>query len=127
MLTASGLSLSAGVDLDDLACHRRVQLGHGLHRLDRAERLARFSVRADLRQLDVDDVAELLLGVVGDADLAAVARDSIHSWSLVYFRSAGYAMTRRYFRSSCRTASARRARAEPPAADVDVEFSAGAA
>ena len=67
------LVLERRVHLDDFAGHRRVELGHGLHRLDRAERLPLLQLRADLRQLDVHDVAELLLRVVGDADLAAVA------------------------------------------------------
>ena len=38
---------------------------------------------ADLGQLDEHHVAELLLGVVGDADGRGVALDSNHSWSLV--------------------------------------------
>ena len=51
-----------------------IQLGHRLHRFDRAERLSPVvSVAPDLGQLDVDDVAELLLRVVGDADAPRVA------------------------------------------------------
>ena len=67
------LVLQRGVDLDDFAGDRRVQLRDRLDRFDGAERLALLERGADLRQLDVDDVAELLLRVVGDADLAAVA------------------------------------------------------
>src|SRR6185312_4670420 len=41
---------------------------HRLHRLDRAERRVGGELRALLRKLEVDDVAELALRVVGDAD-----------------------------------------------------------
>ena len=39
VLTASGLSLSAALTSTTSPDDRRVELGHGLHRLDRAERL----------------------------------------------------------------------------------------
>ena len=68
-----GVVLEGGVHLDDFAAHRREQLGHRLDRLDRAERLAGRDRAADVRQLHEDDVAELLLRVVGDADLGGVA------------------------------------------------------
>src|SRR5204863_1846672 len=62
-----------GVGLDDLAGDGREEVGNRLDRLDDAEGLARRHLGADLRQLDEDDVAELLLGVRGDADAHAVA------------------------------------------------------
>ena len=46
-----------------------IQLRDRLHRLDRAEHVPLLERAADLRQLEIDDVAELLLRVVGDADL----------------------------------------------------------
>src|SRR4051812_3406916 len=68
-----GFVLEAGVHLDYFAGYRGIQLRHRLHRLDGSERLPRLQLRADAGQLHVHDVAELLLRVVGDADLAAVA------------------------------------------------------
>ena len=50
------------------AADRGVDLGDALGRLDLAERLARLHRGARLGQLDVDDVAERVLRVVGDAD-----------------------------------------------------------
>src|SRR5947199_1842302 len=61
-----------GVDLDDLARHGREQVGDRLDRLDDAERLLRRRRGADLRQLDKDDIAELLRRVRGDADSNAI-------------------------------------------------------
>ena len=63
-----GLLVEAIVHRDDLAAHRRVELRHGLHRFDGAEHVVLRERRADLRQLDEHDVAELALRVVGDAD-----------------------------------------------------------
>src|SRR5476651_375628 len=69
------LVLERRVDLEDLAGDRRVEFGDRLHRFDRAEGLPLLHLRPDLGQLDIDDVAELLLGVVGDADAALVGRE----------------------------------------------------
>ena len=63
------------VDLDHFARNRRVDIRHGFHGLDRAERSALLDACADLRQIDVDDIAEFLLRVIGDADGADVAFD----------------------------------------------------
>src|SRR3989475_9677917 len=48
-----------------------VQLRDGLHRLDRAERVATPEAGAHLGQVYVRDVPELALRVVGDPDLPA--------------------------------------------------------
>ncbi len=68
-----GLLGERAVDLGDLAADRRVQLRHRLDRLDRAEHVALGQLPADLRQLEVHDVAELLLRVVGDAHARVAA------------------------------------------------------
>ena len=69
------------VDFRDLAADRRVDVGDRFHRFHRAEGLALFQMRADLRQIHVDDVAQFLLGVVGDADGAGIA---LHEHPLVF-------------------------------------------
>ena len=89
-----------------------------------------FSVAPDLGQLDVDDVAELLLRVVGDADLAAVAGELD---PLVVFRvfEAGRIRIAIHLLGPAnafgRFVERHRddARARAAAADVDVEFGAG--
>ena len=60
------------MDLDDLAGDRRIDLRHGLHRLDRAGLVAVFERVTDFRQLDEDHLTELALGEVGDPDGADV-------------------------------------------------------
>ena len=62
------------VDFDDFASERRIELRYGFHRFDGAEHVVFVETRPDLWQLDVDDVAELALRVVRDAD-----RDDITS------------------------------------------------
>ena len=74
-LTRAGSSTRAAFDLDHLAADRRVDLARGLHALDHAGLGALGDGGADLRQLDEDDVAELRLGVVGDADRGGIAVD----------------------------------------------------
>jgi hypothetical protein len=63
------------VDGRDDAGDRGVHVGDGLDGFDDADRLARGQLLADGRQLDEDDVAELVLGEIGDADDAFVALD----------------------------------------------------
>src|SRR5256884_1777107 len=63
------IAFEGRVHFGDRARHRRVQLRHGLHRLDGAEYVPSPEGRAHLGEVDVDDVAELSLGVVGDADM----------------------------------------------------------
>ena len=74
MLTASGFWPSALLTSVTSPADRRVELGDGLDRLDRAEDVALRQLAADFGQLEVDDVAELLLRVVGDADARVAAR-----------------------------------------------------
>mmetsp|Transcript_4209 Transcript_4209/g.10926 ORF Transcript_4209/g.10926 Transcript_4209/m.10926 type:complete len:206 (-) Transcript_4209:117-734(-) len=61
------------VDLHDLTRHRRVDVARSLDRLDRAHRVILLDARAHLGQIDEDNVAQLLLRVVGDANGADVA------------------------------------------------------
>ena len=58
------------VDRSDLAGDGRIQIGDGLDRFDAAEDFALLDRGTDLGQIDEDDVAEGVLRVVGDADLA---------------------------------------------------------
>src|SRR6059036_983254 len=67
-----GLLRQLGVDLEHLAGDRREEIRDGLDRLDDAERLMRDDLRADLRQLDEDHVAQLLLREVRDPHADAV-------------------------------------------------------
>src|SRR5438132_14099216 len=68
-----GLLVEAGIHLGDLAADRTEQLGHGFHRLDRSEHVVLLEFRADRGKLDVHDVTELALGVVGYSDLHDIA------------------------------------------------------
>ena len=84
-LGVDGLRLAreVGVHGDHFTGDRREQLRDGLHRLDRPEDLALRERPADGRQVHEDDVAELLLGVVGDADLGL---RTVDAKPLVVFR-----------------------------------------
>src|SRR5512143_1584608 len=64
------------VDGRDRSGDRRIDVGRGLHRLDDGARLGGSDDAPDLRQLDVDEIAERRLRVIGDADAdgAVVAR-----------------------------------------------------
>src|SRR5262249_11204427 len=61
------------VDLDHLAVHGGVQVADRLDRFDLAETVVHQHVVAGVRQLDVDDVGELLDGELGDANRADIA------------------------------------------------------
>src|SRR5262245_31384098 len=63
------------VDGNHFAAHRSEQLGHSLDGFNRAERLASVDRAANLRQLDVYDVAKLLLRVIGNTDFAGLPVD----------------------------------------------------
>ena len=63
------------VHLGDLARDRREQLAHRLGALHHAERLAAHDLRAHFRQLQINHVAELILGEAGDAHGRPVAGD----------------------------------------------------
>src|SRR5690606_20007525 len=67
--TAAWYDVARRVHLAHLAGHRAVEVAHRLHRFHGAERFHAGEAAALLRQLDVDDVAELALCVVRDADL----------------------------------------------------------
>ena len=56
------------VDLGHLPADGGIQLGHGLHGLDRAEDLALLQGAADFRELQVNNVAQRLLCLIGDPD-----------------------------------------------------------
>jgi hypothetical protein len=67
-----GFLVELVVDRGDRARHRRVKLRDGLHGFDGAEDVVLLERRADLGQLDENDVTELALGVIGDADVDGV-------------------------------------------------------
>jgi len=56
------------IDLDDLAGYRRIQIRRGLDGFDHTELFARLDVIAHFGELDIHDVAQLVLGKGGDAD-----------------------------------------------------------
>src|SRR5581483_6597953 len=62
------LLIQTVVHFDDLAAERRIELRDGLYGFDGAKDVMLAEIRADLRELDEDDVAELALGVVRNAD-----------------------------------------------------------
>src|SRR5262249_37177250 len=64
----SGFGHGRLVDFDDLARDRRIELGDRLDRLDGAELAVGVVHVSDLRELEVDDLSQLLLRVLGDAD-----------------------------------------------------------
>src|SRR5450631_2859046 len=67
------------IEIDDIARDRRVDVRHGLHGLDRADGFSLIDMLAGLEgfaavfKIHVDDVAELVLGVIGDANGAGIA------------------------------------------------------
>src|SRR6185437_5606666 len=63
------LAIQSGIHFRDLTSERGEKLRNSLHRLDRPEHVVPREGRTNLRQLEIDDVAELALSVVGDADL----------------------------------------------------------
>src|ERR1700722_8789484 len=68
--------LDFGIDGDDLAGSRREHVARRLDALDHGGRIAPLQRLADRRRLGKDDVAELLLGVLADADDAFAALDA---------------------------------------------------
>lgn len=69
-----GLLLEADVALDDLAADRGVDVAGALDGLDGADGVTLVDeVAGGLGELDVDNVAELLGGVLGDANGGALA------------------------------------------------------
>src|SRR2546421_10709714 len=53
------------IDVGDFAAHRTVEIGRRLDRLDDAQPAANIELLAKRRQLEIDDVAQLRLGVLG--------------------------------------------------------------
>src|SRR5690242_3877969 len=79
------------VDRDDFAAHRRVHVGGGFHRFHHRAGGARLDVVADVRQFDVDQIAELALRVIGDTDAHLVGVfDAGPLVGLEEFQIAGY-------------------------------------
>ena len=68
LVDGPGLLLEGDVGPRDGAGDRRIDVGGALDGLDGAQGVARHELPAFLGQLDVDDVAEFLRGVLGDAD-----------------------------------------------------------
>jgi len=68
--------LELGIDGGHRSGERREQLRHRAHGLELAERLALLYLVTHVGQLDGDDLAELGLAVLGDAELSAVALDA---------------------------------------------------
>lgn len=66
----SWLLLQQAVDFDNLASDGRVDVRCGLDRLDSSNGVASCDISLNGWQLDVDDVAEGVGGVIGDADCA---------------------------------------------------------
>src|SRR5215208_3626994 len=62
-----GRIFEGGVDLDDLAAHRGVEVRYGLDALDGTEGFAGVEGSSLVRQFEEDDVAEFVLGVIRDA------------------------------------------------------------
>jgi|SRR5689334_1117049 len=73
-----GLLVEPIVDGDDFAGDRRKQLRDGFHGLDGPEHIVLVELRSDLRKLDVNDVAQLSLSIVGDADLGGAVFTLAH-------------------------------------------------
>jgi len=76
VLIFSGEDVSSSLTAVTLPEDWRVEIGDGLDRFDAAENLALSTDGADFRQIDEDDVAERVLRVVGDADLALLPLSS---------------------------------------------------
>ena len=76
LVHSAGGGFEIAVDLDDLAGNRRVDFARGLHALDDRGFIALCKRLADARQLDEDDIAELALSVIRNADDAGIALDA---------------------------------------------------
>src|SRR5262245_7185132 len=68
--------LQLGVDRGDRAAEGRDQLAHRAHRLDLAERLALLDLVPDVRDLDGDHLAKLVLSVLGESEPGACSFDA---------------------------------------------------
>ncbi len=77
VLSERGIAGERVIHLDDFAADRRVDVARGLHGLHDGDLVARLDLGAHLRQLDKDDIGQLVLRVVGDADGAGLQDRSI--------------------------------------------------
>lgn len=68
-----GISLGVLVDGSDLASHRGVDIGCDLDALDHDSRIVTLEALSDGGHLEMDDLSELLLGIVGDAHTGHLA------------------------------------------------------
>jgi hypothetical protein len=68
LVDGARLLLQNNVDRGDYARDGSVDIGSTLDRLDGTDRVASLDLLALVRQLDVDDIAQLLSGVLADAD-----------------------------------------------------------
>ena len=73
MLINAGLPSSALFTSTTVPFDRRVNVARRFHRFHDRDLPARLRLRADFRQLDVDDVGQLRLRVIGDADARVLA------------------------------------------------------
>src|SRR5207253_7641995 len=71
------------IDFANFAGNGRVNIVYGLDRFDGAEGLPGFELNAGPGQLDVNDGAKFMLGVVGDADSGD---STFHAYPLMFFR-----------------------------------------
>ena len=75
-LMRPGVDFDLGIDRDDFARNRREHVARRLDAFDHRGRVALFQRLADRRRLSKDNVAQLLLRVVADADHAFAALDA---------------------------------------------------
>ena len=68
-----GIGDDAVIGLDNFTAHRRIHLRSRFYQLDNGNNLAFCHGAADLRQLDVNEIAKLRLRVSGNADGRNVA------------------------------------------------------
>src|SRR5215211_2351767 len=68
LVDGAGLPFELAVDGDHLATHGRIYFARGLHGFDDGGLLALAEAFSDRGKLDIDDVAELRLRIIADAD-----------------------------------------------------------
>lgn len=68
-----GVSLGVLVDGSDLASHGRIDIGCDLDTLNHDSRIVALEALSDGGHFEMDDLSELLLGIVGDANTGHLA------------------------------------------------------
>jgi hypothetical protein len=68
-----GVAFQRAVDLDDFARNGGVDFARRFHALDNARLSAAFHLRANFGQLDIDNIAQRLLRVIGHANDGNIA------------------------------------------------------